>query len=116
MGRLLAAFGSSCLLLAAGCATSSGNGGSGRVMQLGEQFETPQGRLYVLRVQDEYRVIRSTQEGPIRGFYEDVFSVPADSVKFNRWLDVQGMPGVQMALLSPTQVAFRVVPEGGSPR
>jgi hypothetical protein len=71
---------------------------------------TPQGNLFVLRIQDEYRVIRCIEEGPIRGCYEDVFAVSGDALKYNRWMELVSIPGVQVAVVSPTEVAFRSAP------
>jgi hypothetical protein len=83
------------------------------VMRLGDQYESPVGCLFVIRVQDEYRLIRSVSSGPISHGYEDLFAVPRDQVKFNRWLGVEKAPGLELAIVSPEEVAFRFEGAGG---
>lgn len=77
------------------------------VLHLGDHYESPVGNLFVIRVQDEYKLIRCTSEGAIAGCYEDVLSLSRDQVSFNRWVKVQSVPGLEMAVVSATEVAFR---------
>ena len=67
-----------------------------------------------MRIQDEYRVIRCIPEGPIAGCYEDVLSVPRSGLSYNRWIPVDNCPGLEVAFLSPREVAFRT--ELGAPQ
>ena len=98
-----------------GCASEglSGEGVSG-VYPLGVQYESPVGGLLVLDVQDEYRLIRAVSSGAIARGYEDLFSVPHDEVKFNRWMPIDKAPGLELAIVSPQEVAFRYEGPGGA--
>jgi hypothetical protein len=106
----------SCLLAvalaAAGCASARNAPGS-VVLRLGEPYHTPDGDLFVIRVQDEFRLIRCIPTGPIAGCYEDVHNVAADRVEYNRWMDVTRVPGLELAIVSPAEVAYRVHQETG---
>ena len=75
------------------------------MVSLGEYFETEKGQVFVLRVQDEFRLIRCIPEGPIAGCYEDVYSVSGHDVSWNDWVDVDNVPGLRLAFLSPTAIA-----------
>jgi hypothetical protein len=105
----------------AGCASNErpserGYYSSG-VLPLGDHFETPKGgSLFVISVQDEYRLIRCIPSGPIAGCYEDMFTIPSGSVHYNRWMRVETVPGLELAIVSPTEVAFRVEQDAGTPR
>jgi hypothetical protein len=85
------------------------------VLPLGGQYECELGSLFVIRVQDEYRLIRSVPRGSIAG-YDDVFVVPRDQVRWNRWVTVPGARGLELAIVSPERVAFRCRTEPGTPR
>jgi len=76
------------------------------VVALGEPFETTRGQVFVLRIQDEYRVIRCIPDGPIAGCYEDVFSVADSDLEWSEWMDVTDVPGLRVAFVSPTAVAL----------
>ena len=105
------------LAATAGCAMQRAAPAPGmRVLKLGEQCDTPYGKFFALRIQDEYRVIRCIPDGPIAGCYEDVLSVPRGGLSYNRWMDVKGTTGLQVAIISPQEVAFRIQQESGTPR
>ncbi len=93
----------------AGCASRANvrAAESAQLIQVGDPFETTRGSVYVLRIQDEYRLIRCVPDGPIAGCWEDVLSVPDSELVWNDWVDVGGMPGVHVSFVSPTQVAVR---------
>ncbi len=78
------------------------------LVALGEHFDTARGRVFVLRIQGEYRVIRCIPDGPgsIAGCFEDVLSVSGDDVRWNTWMDVRDVPGLSVAFVSPTAVAL----------
>lgn len=118
MNRALASCAAAAALLAAGCASNSSADGTrpSDVLGLGEHFESSLGSLFVLEVQEEYRLIRCIPSGPIAGCYEDLFVVPLDSVKYNRWLPVESVPGLEIAIVSPKEVAFRVDAAAGAPK
>lgn len=116
MKRALATFAVVAVLLASGCVSDSGgaiSGSSSGVMPLGAQYDSPAGSFFVISVQHEYRLIRAMSSGPISHGYEDLLSVPADSVKFNRWMRVEKAPGLELAIVSPDEVAFRFGEAGG---
>ena len=73
-----------------------------RLVTFGEPYATSEGQVFVLRIQNEYRVIRCVPTGPIAGCYEDVLSVPGHDVRWNEWLEVGDVPGLQVAFISPT--------------
>lgn len=75
------------------------------MVNLGQPFDTSTGQIFVLRVQDEFRLIRCIPDGPIAGCYEDVLSVSGDSIAWNAWLDVEQVPGLRVAFVSPSAVA-----------
>ena len=77
-----------------------------QVLAFGEPFETSEGQVFVLRIQDEYRVIRCIPDGPIAGCYEDVLSVSDSSVVWNEWMQVTDVPGLQVAFVAPGSVAL----------
>jgi len=78
------------------------------LVALGEHFDTARGRVFVLRIQGEYRVIRCIPDGPgsIAGCFEDVLSVSGDDIRWNTWMDVRDVPGLSVAFVSPTAVAL----------
>src|SRR6185503_19916198 len=103
-------------LVLGACAASGGGGGTSQppsklaegatgVKSLGEPYKTPYGQIHVIRIQDEYRLLRCIPEGPIQGCYEDVLIVPrealsennADGISWNNWIDVKNVPGLQVA-------------------
>ena len=100
-----------CGTLAAACAspaplpppTASGHA---EMVSLQQPFETSKGLIFVLKVQDEFRLIRCIPDGPIAGCYEDVLSVSGDAVDWNAWMDVENVPGLRVAFVSPTAVAI----------
>ena len=99
----------------AGCAAPSGGGASGppyKLLHLGEQFPTPEGNVFVIRVQDDFKLIRCIPDGPIAGCYEDLFSVPEQGLAWNEWVSVESVPGLRLAFMSPLEVAVRM--EDGS--
>lgn len=108
-----------------GCASKQGvEAESGVVVRgLGESFPTSRGDVYVIRVQDEYKLVRCIVDGPIAGCYEDVLTVPRealsensdDGIGWNRWIDVPQVPGLQVAFVAPGRVAVRD-DAGASPR
>ncbi len=79
-----------------------------QTLHLGEHFDTPKGNVFVVRVQDEYRLIRCIPTGPIAGCYEDILSLPSDGLTWNEWVDVEAVPGLSMTFLSPIDVAVRM--------
>jgi hypothetical protein len=79
--------------------------GRAEMVLLGEPFETESGQLFLLRIQDEYRLIRCIPDGPIAGCYEDVYTVAGHDVDWNAWVDVESVPGLRVAFVSPTAIA-----------
>jgi len=75
---------------------------------IGEPYATPSGEVFLIRVQDEFRLIRCIPEGPIAGCYEDVLALPSGGVAWNEWISVDTVPGLRVAFLSPTEVALRM--------
>lgn len=113
-----------CALLSAGCAseiTAPPVPPSGQaVRKLGESFRTRHGDVYMLRVQDEYHLIRcipTSSSGAIAGNYEDVFTMPRDrltddasaqsKVRWNTWIPVPELPGLDINFLSPEWISLR---------
>jgi hypothetical protein len=97
------------------CGSSGPHGNSGepyKIMHLGEHFETPEGNVFVIRVQDDFKLIRCIPEGPIAGCYEDLLSVPEHGLAYGEWVSVQSVPGLRLAFLSPLELAVRM--EDGS--
>jgi hypothetical protein len=116
MNRAVAALAALAALTVAGCASELADDGAAHiseVLPLGAQYESPVGSLIVISVQDEYRLIRAVAVGQIGRSYEDLFSVPRDAVKFNRWMPVDRAPGLELAIVSPSEVAFRFGEAGG---
>jgi hypothetical protein len=116
MKRALAALAAAAVLSSAGCESDPYAHGGSRVsdvMPLGYEYESPVGCLCVISLQDEYRLIRSVASGPISHGYEDLFTVPRDHVKFNRWMTVEKAPGLELAIVSPSEVAFRFAERSG---
>jgi hypothetical protein len=111
-------------LIVAGCATPSSSGNSGAapaierssVLALGDHYESSLGSLFVIRVQDEFRLIRCIPAGPIAGCYEDLLVIPLEQVKYNRWLTVEKLPGLEVAIVAPKEVAFRFEEGRGTPK
>jgi hypothetical protein len=96
------------LLIVAGCATPPERAvdeGRASMVRLGEPFDTQRGQIFVLRIQDEFRLIRCIPDGPIAGCYEDVYSVNDQDVAWNSWIDVDRVPGLRLAFVSPTAIA-----------
>lgn len=103
---------------AGGCSTSYNGireGDGVRIYDLGESFATREGPVHVIRVQDEYRLVRCIPEGPIAGCYEDILSVPRaplsdDSVagpRWNQWIEVPTVPGLKIAFVGTGRIAVR---------
>jgi hypothetical protein len=86
------------------------------VLPLGEPFESSMGGLRVISVQDEFHVVRCADSGAIAGCFDTIFTVPRDRVRFNRWIPVPSTPGLDVALVTPTRVAFQIRPQSGTPR
>jgi hypothetical protein len=118
MNRVLAPFALFAALVAAGCASEQPPSVVERsnVLSLGDHYESSLGSLFVIGVQGEYRLIRCIPAGPIAGCYEDLLVVPRADVKWNRWLAVPTIPGLELAIVSPTEVAFRVDEALGAPK
>ena len=76
------------------------------MLSFDESFESARGRVFVLRIQDEFRLIRCIPDGTITGCYEDVLSISGDDVEWNTWMDVTDIPGLRVAFVSPTAVAL----------
>jgi hypothetical protein len=76
------------------------------LVAFGEPFQTSAGQIFVLRIQDQYRVIRCIPDGPIAGCYEDVLSVSNHDVEWNEWMTVADVPGLKVAFVSPTAIAL----------
>jgi len=110
MSRVL--FASSVLLAAACAATPEGPPARqeierSEVLSLGDAYASSIGDLRVISVQDEFHVLRAGKAGSIAG-YDTVFAVPFDQVRFNRWIRVPSAPGLEVALVTPTKVAFQI--------
>ncbi len=118
MHRALASCAAVSAFLVSGCATVPNGIESWQIVPIGIHHETPLGTVFVIGVQDEFKLIRTIPPGAgtITGGYEDVFAIPREQVHYNRWLDVSTMPGLQLAIVSPTEVAFRVKGSGGAPK
>ena len=118
MNRVLATYAVLAASLVAGCATPETPPEPERssILPLGDHFESSLGSLFVIGVQGEYRLIRCIPAGPIAGCYEDLLVVPREDVKWNRWLTVPKIPGLELAIVSPTEVAFRVEEMYGAPK
>ena len=96
------------LALLAGCVSPPprhGPASAPDIVHLQEAIETDAGNLFVLRVQDEFRVVRCIPDGPISGCWEEVLTVQRDEVPWSRWIDVAAVPGLRLAFVSPTEVA-----------
>ena len=86
-----------------------------RIYDLGESFTTTAGPIHLLRVQDEYRLVRCTTEGDIEGCYEDILSIRRDQLsdesvqgpRWNDWIEVPAVPGLHIALVGSGRVAVR---------
>lgn len=118
MYRALASCAAAAAFLACGCASAPNGIESWQVVPLGAQHTTSLGTVFVIDVQGEYRLIRTVPAGAgtISGGYEDVFKVPREEVQFNRWLEVGRIPGLELAIVSPKEVAFRVKESAGAPK
>ena len=112
---------------AGGCASSDDGireGDGVKIYDLGEPFRTRQGTVHVIRVQDEYRLVRCIPDGPIAGCYEDILSVPRaplsdDSVpgpRWNQWIDVPTVEGLKIAFVGTGRVAVREEPVAPAPQ
>ncbi len=88
------------------------------VLTLGDHFDCAFGSLFVIHIQDEYRLIRCVDRGSgaISGCYDDVLVVPTDEVQWNRWIEVPKAQGLDVAIVSPKEVAFRVRGGAGAAR
>ncbi|MCE9636476.1 MAG: hypothetical protein K8T90_12290 [Planctomycetes bacterium] len=105
--------------LVACAAPGSGPSGKAATRRLGESFPTTVGDVYLIRVQDEYRLIRCMPDTAIQGCYEDVFRMQRDaltddsaaqhSFRWNQWVNVPSVPGLEIMFLSPEQVALRQI-------
>jgi hypothetical protein len=114
MNRVLASSAAVAALVVAGCASEATPAVQrSNVLPLGDHYESSLGSLFVIGVQGEYRLIRCIPAGPIAGCYEDLLVVPREEVKWNRWLPVEKIPGLELAIVSPTEVAFRVEDKSG---
>ncbi len=116
MKRALVVVAALAALPLAACESASSAGGGERVsdvISLGQQYESPVGTIFVIDVQNEYRLLRAVASGAIARGYEDLFVIPQDDVKFNRWMPVAKAPGLELAIVSPTEVAFRYREAGG---
>jgi hypothetical protein len=105
------------LALAAASLTACASGARGgpdpapyEVRGLGEPYTTPAGEVFLIRVQDEYRLIRCIPTGPIAGCYEDVLALPRGGVPWNEWMPVDTVAGLHLAFLSPDVIALRHEP------
>ena len=126
MNHALASITLAAVLSCAACASPPGGVERSDVLPLGDHYECAFGSLFVIHVQDEYRLIRcvSGTSGTISGCYDDVLAVPTDDVRWNRWIDVPNARGLELAIVSPAEVAFRIRPgvrpdarpDEGSPR
>ena len=83
------------------------------IKKVGEHFETADGRLKLIRVQDEFKLLRCVDGGPIEGCYVDVFTLPRDQLGSTTWIPISESPGLRLAFLSPDEVAVRVVSAEG---
>lgn len=106
---------------AAGCASATqdaaakpSNGRPYDLRRVGEYFETKAGPCVLIRVQDEYRLIRCVETGPIAGCYEDIFSLNLNDVEWNEWVNVQPAPGLTLAFLSPDEFVVRFDESAGA--
>ena len=84
------------------------------IKKVGEHFETADGRLKLIRVQDEFKLLRCVDGGPIEGCYVDVFTLPRDQLGTTTWIPISEQPGLRLAFLSPEEIAVRVVRPGGT--
>jgi hypothetical protein len=118
MNRVLATYAVLAASLVAGCASPERQPAPERsnILPLGDHYESSLGSLFVIGVQGEYRLIRCIPAGPIAGCYEDLLVVPREEVKWNRWLTVPNIPGLELTIVSPTEVAFRVEESYGAPK
>lgn len=109
-------------LLATGCAGTRNapdapDARGAEVRGLGVPYRTVVGDVYFIRVQDEYRLIRCIPTGPIAGYYDDVFRMERGmltddaasklGVRWNEWVPVPQVPGLEVAFLAPDRIAFR---------
>lgn len=89
------------------------------VRGLGETYRSSHGDVHLARIQDEYKLIRCIPTGPIAGWYQDVFKVSRDAItdetrgeapyRWNQWIPVRDMPGLELMFLAPDRIAFREV-------
>jgi hypothetical protein len=107
-------------LFAAACATTPPSKPASRaqversnVLALGDSFASSMGDLKVIAVQDDFQVVRCTDSGVIAGCFDTIFTVSIDQVRFNRWIPVPSTPGLEVALVTPTKVAFQIHPAAG---
>lgn len=102
-----------------------------QVLSLGEPYRSAKGDVFVLRIQDEYKVrICMEQEGPIQGCFEDVYTIARNDltddpnvaagtkkVRWNQWIDLhQQVPGLHLMFLAPERVAFLQDPVPATPK
>lgn len=78
--------------------------------KLGESFATPEGACKVIKVQDDFRVVRCVGDGSIQGCYEELLSVTDYDVRWNEPLPLEVGEGVTLSFLTPTDVVVRVPP------
>ena len=77
------------------------------VHELGEYFDTADGHCKVIRVQDDYRLIRCVTAGRIQGCFEDLLTVPRLDLELMTWREVDALDGLEVAFLTPDRVAIR---------
>jgi hypothetical protein len=83
------------------------------VLSLGDSYASSMGDLRVINVQDDFQVVRCTNVGTIAGCFDTLYSVPMDQVRFNRWIPIPAAPGLEVALVTPTKVAFQIRAKAG---
>ena len=76
------------------------------IKRLGESFPTEVGGCVMILVQDEYRMIRCIDEGPIAGCFDPIYTVAQHEVDWSEWVDVVKAPGLRLAFLSPVEYAL----------
>jgi hypothetical protein len=106
------------LLALAACAGDQASVGTGAPAErgLGEPYKTTTGlQVHLMRVQDEYRLIRRVKEGQIQAD-DDVFKISRETitdepgqsgVRWNTWVPVPSVPGLEIKFLSQDRFAFR---------
>jgi hypothetical protein len=110
------------VVAAAACVSQHSAPPGAAVRSLGESFKTTHGEVFLMRVQDEYVLIRCIPEGPIAGCYENVYRIQRDAitddatstgaerVRWNQWVPVKDVPGLEIMFLDPGHIALRELP------